>query len=249
MTAPALVLDAVSKAFRGRRALDDVSLRVDLGEVVAMIGLNGAGKTTALRILAGRLRPDAGTARTLGTCPASMPGRVAVRFAQVVDAPLVRPELTVVENLRAAALLHGLPRSAAPPAALAAVDRLALGPWSHARARTLSAGNLQRLGIACGTVHTPRAVILDEPTNALDPSGVVLLRELIRDLAADGAGVLVSSHHLDEVSRVADRIVVVHAGRVVGELEPGGVDLERRFFAMVLAADTQAGATTPGGGS
>lgn len=248
MTAPALALDGVTKSFGAHVALTDVSVRVDPGEVVAMIGLNGAGKTTALRILAGRLRPDAGTARVLGTDPAHMPTPVAVRFGHVVDAPGVRAELTVVENLHAAGRLHGLSRTAAASAALAAVERLALGPWSHASARTLSAGNRQRLGIACATVHDPSAVILDEPTSALDPTGVVVVRELIRDLAAGGAAVLVSSHHLDEVSRVADRILVVHGGRVVSELQPGGTDLERRFFAIVLDADTHGAAVTTGGG-
>jgi len=91
--------------------------------------------------------------------------------------------------------------------------------------------------------HRPRLLVLDEPTNALDPSGVVLLRELLMRAAAEGAGVLVSSHHLDEVARVADRITVIHAGRIIGELDPHGIELERAFFAMVNQADfaTEAG--------
>jgi ABC-2 type transport system ATP-binding protein len=234
----ALVLDDVSHNFGSRVALDHLTLTVRPGRVTALIGLNGAGKTTALRALTGRLRPTQGTARILGHNPADLPGDVAARFGHVVESPLVYPELTVTENLRCAARLHGQPRRAAAPLASAAVGSLGLDPWRHARARTLSMGNRQRLGIACATLHRPTALILDEPTSALDPQGVVLVRELVRELADDGAAILVSSHHLDEVARIADEIVVLHAGRDVGRLEPGGTDLEQRFFAMVLAANT-----------
>jgi ABC-2 type transport system ATP-binding protein len=239
----ALLLDDVSHSFGGRVALEHLTLGVRPGRVTALIGLNGAGKTTALRALAGRLRPTHGAARILGHNPADLPVDVAVRFGHVVDTPLVYPELTVTENLRCAARLHGRSRQAAVPAASAAVGRMGLDPWRHARAGTLSMGNRQRLGIACATLHRPSALILDEPTSALDPQGVVLVRELVRGLADDGAAVLVSSHHLDEVARIADEIVVLHGGRDVGRLEPGGTDLEQRFFAMVLDADTRHGDT------
>lgn len=236
----ALVLDGVSHTFGDRTALDHFTLGVRPGCVTALIGLNGAGKTTALRTLAGRLRPTRGSARILGHDPADLPVDVAARFGHVVETPLVYPELTVTENLFFAARLHGRSGRAAAPEASAAVGRTGLDPWRHARVRTLSMGNRQRLGIACATIHRPTALILDEPTSALDPQGVVLVRELVRDLADDGAAVLVSSHHLDEVARIADEIVVLHAGRDVGRLEPGGTDLEQRFFAMVLDADTHA---------
>lgn len=249
MTAPALLLDDVSHTFGARVALDHLTLTVRPGRVTALIGLNGAGKTTALRALAGRLRPTRGAVRVLGHDPAGLPADVAMRFGQLVDTPLVYPELTVTENLRCAALLHGLTGRTAAQEASAAVGRSGLGPWRDARARALSMGNRQRLGIACATLHRPAALLLDEPTSALDPQGVVLVRELVRDLAGGGAAVLVSSHHLDEVARVADEIVVLHGGRDVGRLEPGGTDLEQRFFAMVLDADTRtadAGAAEPG---
>lgn len=246
----AILLDGVSHRFGGRVALEGLSLSVRPGRVTALIGLNGAGKTTALRALAGRLRPTRGEARILGHNPVDLPVDVATRFGQVVDTPLIYPELTVTENLRCAARLHGLSRPASVSVASAAVGRMGLDPWRHARARTLSMGNRQRLGIACATLHQPAALILDEPTSALDPQGVVLVRGLVRALADDGAAVLVSSHHLDEVARVADEIVVLHGGRDVGRLEPGGTDLEQRFFAMVLAADThEADARTTSAGS
>ncbi|WP_125778302.1 ABC transporter ATP-binding protein [Antribacter gilvus] len=235
-----LALDDVSHTFGGRVALDHLTLAVRPGRVTALVGLNGAGKTTALRALAGRLRPTRGVVRLLGHDPATLPADVATRFGHVVDTPLVYPELTVTENLRCAARLHGRSRRDAEAEASAAVGRTGLDPWRHARAGTLSMGNRQRLGIACATLHRPAALILDEPTSALDPQGVVLVRELVRGLADDGAAVLVSSHHLDEVARIADEIVVLHGGHDVGRLQPGGTDLEQRFFAMVLGADTAA---------
>ena len=117
------------------------------------------------------------------------------------------------------------------------LSQLELDHWADVRARALSQGNRQRLGIAAAVLHRPTALVLDEPTSALDPRGVVIVRELVRGLAVDGCAVLVSSHHLDEVARVADRIAVVHAGRVIGSLPPAQADLERRFFAMALAYD------------
>lgn len=238
----ALELRGVRHAFRGRVAVNGLSLSVAPGEVLALIGLNGAGKTTALRVLAGRLRPDEGEARVLGAPASRLTRAVAARFGQLIDAPLLYPELTVHENLILSARLHGLDRAAAVRVTEEAISRFALGSWSRERAGTLSSGNRQRLGIATAVAHRPAAVILDEPTNALDPAGVVVVREAVRSLAKQGAGVLVSSHHLDEVSRIADRIVAVHAGRVVGELDPGAVDLERRFFELVLAADERTAA-------
>ncbi|WP_277211078.1 ABC transporter ATP-binding protein [Isoptericola croceus] len=234
-----LTLDHLHHRFGDRPALAGLSLAVAPGEVVAMVGLNGAGKTTALRVLVGRLRPASGTARVLGADPSRMRPTTAHRFGHVVGVGLVSPDLTVSENVRTAALLHGVPRAEVADAGAVVVHRLDLDAWADARARTLSAGNAQRLGIACAVVHGPSVLVLDEPTSALDPRGVVLVRELVRSLADDGAAVLVSSHHLDEVARVADRVVVVHGGRSVGELAPGP-EMERRFFARVLEADVAA---------
>ncbi|WP_407320407.1 ABC transporter ATP-binding protein [Isoptericola halotolerans] len=238
-----LTLHDLRHRFGDRPALDGLSLEVAPGEIVAMVGLNGAGKTTALRVLTGRLRPEQGTARVLGADPAVLGTAAACRFGHVVGTALVSPDLAVTENVRTAALLQGVARADVPAASAAVVHRLDLSAWADARARTLSAGNAQRLGIACAVVHGPSALVLDEPTSALDPRGVVLVRELVRSLADEGAAVLVSSHHLDEVARVADRVVVVHGGRDVGELAPGP-EMEQRFFARVLAAD--AGTATPG---
>jgi ABC-2 type transport system ATP-binding protein len=119
---------------------------------------------------------------------------------------------------------------------------LNLGRYAETRTRTLSLGNRQRLGLAAALQHRPDIVVLDEPTNALDPAGVILLREALLRRASHGAGILVSSHHLDEVARVADTITVINNGSTIGTLDPDGVDLERAFFTLIHADDERTAA-------
>lgn len=121
-----------------------------------------------------------------------------------------------------------------------ALSALGLDSCAAQRAGTLSLGNRQRVGLAAALVHTPDVIVLDEPTNGLDPLGVIVLRQLLQEAARDrGASILVSSHHLDEVARMADVITVLHCGRILGTLQPGSMDLERQFFDLVLRSETQ----------
>jgi ABC-2 type transport system ATP-binding protein len=237
----ALACRGLVKRYRDLTALDGLDLTVAPGEVLALVGFNGAGKTTLMRVALGMCRANAGQVTILGTDLTSGEPDWS-RVGHLISSRFGYPELTVKENLYAAARLHGLAHGPARAATAAAIERLALNPWATRRAGTLSEGNRQRLGLAAAVLHQPALLILDEPTSALDPSGVVLLRELVSELAAAGAAVLVSSHHFDEVARVADRVSVVHSGRVVGELDPTGHDLEPTFFAMVQKADAEASA-------
>jgi ABC-2 type transport system ATP-binding protein len=229
----------VGRRYGDVAAVRDLDLHVTAGEVVALVGLNGAGKTTLMRLALGMVRPDAGRIEVLG---APVGGRVDwAGVGHLVETPFAYPELTVRENLRAAARLHGVPASRADAVVTDVVERLGLRDEVERRAGSLSLGNRQRVGLAGALAHRPRLLVLDEPTNALDPSGVVLLRELVVGAAAEGAGILVSSHHLDEVARVADRVTVIHAGHLVGELDPHGSELEHAFFEMVHRADLACG--------
>ncbi|MFD6859240.1 ABC transporter ATP-binding protein [Rhodococcus sp. NPDC060090] len=213
--------------------LDDVSTEVKSGEVHAFVGLNGAGKTTLMRLFLGMIEPDEGTVLVDGRAPTTMPARYWTGIGHLVETPFAYPELTVRENLRMAGRLAGLSIRNAHAAADRCIEELALTRWATARVRKLSMGNRQRLGLAAALIADPHLLILDEPTNALDPAGVILVRTQLQRCRERGAAVMVSSHHLDEVARVADRITVVNAGRIVGSLDPDGIDLERQFFDLV----------------
>lgn len=216
----------LSKHYGDVKAVDHLSLRVAEGEIYAFLGLNGAGKTTTIRMLLGMIRPTTGYANVLGTrvSPGSTEPWKSVGY--LVETPHSYPELTVTENLEAARRLH----PGAPPEAVAQIiERLELGEYAHRRAGNLSQGNAQRLGVAKALLHSPRLLFLDEPANGLDPAGILSIRELLRELAHEqGVTVFMSSHILAEVSRLAQRIGVIHQGRLLQELDMDELERNRR---------------------
>ena len=262
-----LEMVGVRRSFGDERAVDGLDLTVRAGEIHAIVGLNGAGKSTLMRLALGMLRPDAGQVilRPVGAARGSSDAERAARerpapggavpgdttgsspwraraslwsaVGHLVEAPFAYPELSVRETIVAAARLRGLSREEAGPAARRMLSDLSLDHWADKGTKTLSMGNRQRLGLACAAVHEPRLLVLDEPTTALDPAGVLIVRTWLQRTRDAGAGVLVSSHHLDEVARMADRITVIHRGKAIGALAPDGVDLERQFFDMVYASE------------
>ena len=231
---------ALRKVFRSGDGVHDVSLSVAPGEIHALVGLNGAGKSTLMRLILGMLTPDAGTVRIEDTDIQRAPLTLWAGVGHLSEAPFAYPELTVTQNLRMAARLHGLSGRASAAAAADIIAELNLGKYADRRVSALSLGNKQRVGLAAALQHDALLIVLDEPSNALDPSGVILLRTALERRAATGAGVFVSSHHLDEVARVADTITVIDAGRVVGSLDPKGVDIERAFFTLVHESQVEA---------
>jgi ABC-2 type transport system ATP-binding protein len=224
----------LSRGFGGGAGVHDIDLDVAAGEIHAIVGLNGAGKTTLMRLLLGMLRPDAGEVRIGGSPLREVPW---ARVGHLVETPLAYGDLDGETNLRLGARLHGVPPDQAEATVHNVLTELDLGRYAAVRARRMSLGNRQRLGLAAALQHHPDVVVLDEPTNALDPAGVILLREALLRRCSAGAGILVSSHHLDEVARIAHRITVINNGRVIGALDPHGVDIERAFFALVHADD------------
>ena len=216
-----LELRNVSAANRG---ITQLNFSVAAGEIVALIGRNGAGKTTLLRLALGLIHPTTGTVRrTVGNGD----------IGQLIDAPFCYPELTVSQNLRMHAWLYGI-----DPGRIAdSIKQWELQPYRDRLFRKLSLGNKQRVGLAGAFQHQPRLIVLDEPTNALDPMGIVTLRTVVKERAAAGCGVVVSSHHLDEVAAIAHRIVVVNSGRIITELSPTTPQLENRFFQAILSDD------------
>ena len=235
-----LSVHAVSRSFGEVVGVRHIDLSVMPQEIHALVGLNGAGKSTLMRLVLGILQPDDGKI-SIGSRPIdTAPPAIWAQVGQLIEYPLAYRELTVRENLRLGARLHAVSRRAVDRVVEEAVREFGLEPYADVRGRQLSLGNRQRLGLASALQHNPQLIILDEPTNALDPRAVITLREALLSRAAAGAGILVSSHHLDEVARIADRISVINEGRLIGSLDPTGIDIERAFFSLVYADSSRA---------
>ena len=249
-TAPAaLEVAGVHVALRGKPVLRDLSLSLTDGECRAIVGLNGAGKTTALRVILGMLRPDAGRVLLHGRDIASSPRDVWRRVGHLVERPFSYPELTARQNIEASIRLHGADPERTERAVQRMSEALVLTGWLNMPARRLSLGTRQKVGLIGALAHEPDVVVLDEPTNGLDPLAVVGFRDLLREVTGRGGTVLVTGHHFDELTRIADRVDVLHRGRIIDTIvpeepgRPGGTDLERVFFDAVLAADLAADST------
>ena len=208
-TEPAVVTEGLTKRYGRRTVVDDLSLRVRRGEVFGFLGPNGAGKTTTLRMLVGLVRPTAGSASVLGRPVGAPP----VGVGSLIEGPGFYPYLSGRDNLRVLAGYAGVP-AARIGAVLEQVD---LAGRARDRFGTYSLGMKQRLGVAAALLTDPELVVLDEPTNGLDPAGITEMRALLRRLAADGRTVLLSSHLLGEVEQICDRVAVVDGGRLVAE--------------------------------
>ncbi len=236
---PVLDVCEVTKRYGALAAVDEVSLQVRPGEIYALLGLNGAGKTTLIRMVLGMIRPTLGSLRVLGRPTTDR--TVWSQVGYLVEGPACYPELTVRENLE---VVRRLRKVSEPGAVGEVIEVMELGAYAEQRARTLSLGNTQRLGLAKALLHRPTMLVLDEPVNALDPAGVAGVREMLRELSQQhGTTVLLSSHRLAEVARVADRIGVLHHGRLVQELDAGGLDRANRLHSHLEVAardDTRA---------
>ena len=218
---PAAVGAAIStrglaKSFGPVKAVVKVDLDVRPGEIYGFLGRNGAGKTTTIRMLLGLVRPSAGEISILGSSLAEDRAGVLSRIGYFVESPAAYPNLTVRENLHIQQRLTQAPSTSVERV----MDLLKLGEYADRRAGRLSLGNKQRLSLARALLHSPELLILDEPANGLDPAGIIEIRALLRRLAdQDGVTIFMSSHLLDEVEHVADRVGIVHAGSLVEEVD------------------------------
>ena len=208
-------------------AVADLDLSVRRGEVYGFLGLNGAGKTTTLRMLLGLIRPTSGTAVVAEHRPGDPAG--LAQIGSLVESPAFYPYLSGRENLRVIATYAGVPHSRVDPA-LEEVELLDRGKDKFG---TYSMGMKQRLGVAAALLKEPELMILDEPTNGLDPQGVVEMRSLIRRLGTGSRTVLLSSHLLSEMEQVCDRVGIIRKGRLVRE---GTVDELRGEPAVTVRA-------------
>ena len=208
MASAALIASHLSRRFGDRLAVEDVSFTLEPGEIFALLGPNGAGKTTTLRILAGLIAPTSGAVAIDGQPmgPRSAP-QLRARIGFLTEAPGLWDRLTVRDNLLVYARLYGLP---SPEAAVdEALERFEIRDRGADRAAQLSKGLKQRVALARSLLHDPKIAMLDEPTSGLDPASAREVRDLILGLRAQGRTVLLCTHNLDEVERVADRVAVL----------------------------------------
>jgi ABC-2 type transport system ATP-binding protein len=215
-TSTAIEANGITKRFGDVLAVNELSLNIHKGEIYGFLGLNGAGKTTTIRMLLGMIKPSKGSVSLFGT--KVQPGQRAVwqRVGYMVETPHAYPDLTVRENLEIVRQLRQLPDKNIVEKIK---EQMGLSSYANRLARVLSLGNAQRLGLAKALIHHPDLLLLDEPANALDPAGIVEVRNLLRGLAENnGVTIFISSHILSEVARLATRIGVVHQGKLVKEL-------------------------------
>ena len=220
----------LSKKYGKTLVVDDLNLSISTGEIVGFLGLNGAGKTTTMRMLLGLIKPTSGECYIQGNKIDQYNLEVRNEIGYIIETPYSYPDLTVQENLEIVSTLRGIRNKDAIDWV---TEKLKLDQYKDKQVKHLSLGNVARLGIAKAIIHKPKILILDEPTNGLDPFGVIEVRELLKELANNlGTTVLISSHKLEEISKVATRIVIIHGGRLIREVESKELDLylEKRLL-------------------
>lgn len=230
-----IATDNISKYYGKLAAVNNVSLNVSEGEIYGFLGLNGAGKTTMIRMLLGMIKPSEGKAYINGNIVNAGNYRLWENVGYMVEMPNAYPELTVYENLEIARKLRNMKDNSVSKRI---IEKLALTEHTNKRSKALSLGNKQRLGIAKALIHMPKILILDEPTNGLDPAGIVEIRNLLKDLAVNmGITILISSHLLGEISKTASRIGIIHQGKLISEFNAHDFENLREKTVLIEATD------------
>jgi ABC-2 type transport system ATP-binding protein len=207
---PAIVANALTKHYGERRAVEKIDLELPTGVVCGFVGPNGAGKTTTIQLLLGLIRPTSGSARVLGQ-PISEPASYLGHVGALIESPSFYPTLSGARNLQVLTRLGGLPGARVGEV----LAQVGLADRAREPVRSYSLGMKQRLGVAAALLPAPRLVILDEPTNGLDPAGIREMRALMRGLADRGITVFVSSHLLAEIEAICDHLVMIDSGKIV----------------------------------
>jgi ABC-2 type transport system ATP-binding protein len=225
------------KAFDGKRAVDELTVSVPAGSFYGIAGPNGAGKTTAIRMLIGLLRPDAGEAQVDGVPVWPDPTAAKARVGFVPDNPVLFDRLTGAEMLEYAGLLRGMRPDVITARAAELLHVLDLEGASDRVIADYSLGMTKRIGLAVALLHSPRVLVLDEPFGSLDPVNTAVMEEMLQRYRSGGGTVVFSSHVMDVVERLCDRVVVIEAGRLraegtVAELS-GGRSLQEAFVDLV----------------
>ena len=211
-----IVVEHLSKQFTEVKAVDDLSFNIGKGEVYGFLGQNGAGKSTTIRMLLSLIRPTNGTIHILEKNIHTHRKEILQETGAIIEKPDLYKYLTALENIDIMARLSGIKLS--PDQLMKQLERVGIADRAHSKVKTFSQGMKQRLGIACALVHNPQLIILDEPTNGLDPQGIADVRNLILHLSKEeGKTVFVSSHLLSEIEVIADSMLIIDRGRKVAE--------------------------------
>ncbi|MDO7785846.1 ABC transporter ATP-binding protein [Desulforamulus aquiferis] len=212
----AIQMDGLTKKFGNYRAVSDLSLDVSSGEIFGFLGLNGAGKSTTIKMMLSLLKPSSGSIYMLGNKVDSGSHKLWEKIGYLEEATYY-PGLNVVENLD---IVRRMQMISDRQSITRVIQKLGLEAHKNKKAKNLSLGNKQRLGLAKAMIHNPKILILDEPINGLDPAGVVEVREMLFDLSKNfGVTVFISSHQLEELSKLVDRIGIIHEGQLIQEIK------------------------------
>jgi len=210
---PAISVENLVVAYGAHTAVHDVSFTVSPGEIVGLLGVNGAGKTSTVEVIEGYRRPTAGQVRVLDLDPVADHGSVAARMGVLLQEDALYPGARPEELLRLFAHLY----DTEPGEADTLIEAVKLTDSRHTAVRKLSGGEKRRLGLALALIGSPPVLILDEPTSGVDVAGRRIIRDLVKARREAGTAVLLTTHELDEAQRMADRLVIIHEGRVIAE--------------------------------
>ena len=224
--------DRITKRYGKTLAIDNISIHINKSEIYGFLGLNGAGKTTLIRTLLGMIKPDSGNVNLFGKELNSIFNHWN-DVGYLVETSYSYPNLSVYENLK---VFYKLRQLTDPTAIDRIIENLRLTKYRNTKANALSLGNQQRLGLAKALIHNPKLLILDEPTNGLDPEAIVEVRELLTTLAEHGSTIFLSSHILSEISKLANRIAIIHEGKLIKELTTQ--ELSNQIIKKILVQTT-----------
>jgi ABC-2 type transport system ATP-binding protein len=209
--------DKLSRSYGSKRALIDLDLRVEPGEIVGFLGPNGAGKSTTVKILTGLIRPTSGRARVAGFDVVEQPLEVKKRIGYVPETAALYDMLTAAEYLELIACLHNLDTKSAGTRRDELLDLFGLRNVQHQRMTDYSKGMRQKIAIVAALLHRPEVLFLDEPLDGLDANAAAIMKELLRRLASQGRTILFCSHILEVVERICTRIVIINEGRQIAD--------------------------------
>jgi ABC-type multidrug transport system ATPase subunit len=236
-------VDNISKHFGALKAVDDVSFEVQAGQVFGFLGQNGSGKSTTIRMLLSLIHPSSGNIELFGKSIQKNRAAILEQVGAIIERPDLYPYLSATEHLQLFAKVRK--QKVAASNITKTLEQVGLAHRAHDKVQSFSLGMKQRLGIAIALVHNPSLIILDEPTNGLDPQGIADIRALIQNLAKEeGKTIFVSSHLLSEIEQVANQILIIHQGKKMVEgVTKELLDPEKRVVQIKTLNDEQALAT------